>query len=191
MHTPLIGHIKTYIDIDDKTVDVIHKYFVPVFLNNKDFLLQTGQICKSLYFVSKGCLRMFIYNEKGIEQITQFALENWWIADYFSFIDQKKTDYNIQAIEKSEIFSISYSSYYKLLTEAPSLEKYFRIIAQRALAAAQVRLMLNLTLSKEEMYLHFSSSFPDFVQRIPQYMLASYLGITPEYLSEIRKKTCK
>ena len=131
---------------------------------------------------------MFFYTDKGAEQITQFALENWWITDYFSFTDQNVSEYNIQVIEKSEILVIDHRSFDKLLEELPALERYFRIIMQRAVAASQLRIKLLYDLSKEELYLHFSSYFPEFVQRVPQYMLASYLGLTPEYLSEIRKK---
>lgn len=188
MHSNLIRHINRYISLEDNDVDVINKYFKSQLLKNKDMLLFEGQICKSYYFVDTGCLRMYFNNNKGIEQITQFALENWWITDYFSFIDQKPAEYNIQAIEKTRISSIDYLSYNKLLNEVPVLESYFRIIAQRGLAASQTRMKLIFDLSKEDMYLHFSKSFPEFIRRIPQYMLASFLGITPEYLSEIRKR---
>lgn len=188
MHSNLIQHISRYIQLEQSDVDAINTYFRSQVFKNKDMLLYEGQICRSYYFVDTGCLRMYFNNDKGSEQITQFALENWWITDYFSFIDQKPAEYNIQAIEKTKISYIDYLSYNKLLDEAPVLNRYFRIIAQRALAASQTRMRLIFELSKEDMYLHFSKSFPQFIQRIPQYMLASFLGITPEYLSEIRKR---
>lgn len=188
MHLSLISHIQRYIQLEEWEIDLICNCFTIMPLDDKDYLLHQGQVCRSYYFVGKGCLRMFFNNEKGIEQITHFALENWWMTDYFSFMDQKISDYNIQAIEESEIFSIDYRMYHKLLDDVPILERYFRMMSQRALAASQVRMRLMFDLSKEDMYLQFSSSFPQFAQRIPQYMLASYLGLTPEYLSKIRKK---
>ncbi|MDL2215201.1 Crp/Fnr family transcriptional regulator [Dysgonomonas sp. OttesenSCG-928-M03] len=188
MTTALITHIRRYINISDEDLKVIQEYFTPISLKNKEFVLQDGQICKSYYFVEKGCLRMFFINDKGTEQITQFALENWWLADYFSLSDQKPSRYYIQSVGKSEVLSISHQSFEKLLSELPSLERYFRIIMQRAVAASQQRIKLLYSLSKEELYLHFNSYFPEFSQRVPQYMLASFLGLTPEYVSEIRKK---
>jgi len=188
MHINLINHIRKYVPLEDDDINSINDHFKHKTLKNKDYLLQSGQICKSFYFVDKGCLRMFFYNSKGIEQTVQFAIEDWWITDYFSLFDQTKSEYNIQATENSGILCIDYNDYNNLLREAPVLESYFRIMAQRALASSQWRLRLIFELSKEEMYLQFSSSFPQFVQRVPQYMLASYLGLTPEYLSEIRKR---
>lgn len=132
---------------------------------------------------------MFYNNDKGFEQIIQFAIEGWWLTDYFSIDSQQASEYNTQAIEASEILSIDKASFDKLTEKAPLLERYFRVMAQRGLAASQFRLKQIFSLSKEEMYLHFNSLFPYFIQRVPQYMLASYLGITPEYLSEIKKKS--
>lgn len=188
MYPALINHIRNYIELDEDQIQIIYKYFRRLNLKNKEYLLEEGQICKSYFFIEKGCARMFFYTDKGAEQITQFALENWWITDYFSFTDQNVSEYNIQVIEKSEILVIDHRSFDKLLEELPALERYFRIIMQRAVAASQLRIKLLYDLSKEELYLHFSSYFPEFVQRVPQYMLASYLDLTPEYLSEIRKK---
>lgn len=188
MYPKLIHHIQSYIKLEEHQIETIYKYFKRLNLKNKEFLLEEGQICRSYFFIEKGCTRMFFYTNKGAEQITQFALENWWITDYFSFADQKPSEYSIQAIEKSEIIAIDYQSLEKLLKEVPIMERYFRIIMQRGLAASQFRMKLLYDLSKEELYLHFNSHFPEFIQRIPQYMLASFLGLTPEYLSEIRKK---
>lgn len=188
MHTELINHIQKYIQLDEANIQAIYSHFRSLSVENKEYLVREGQICKTHYFVNKGCLRMFYNSDKGLEQIVQFAIEGWWLTDYFSIDTQQTSEYNIQAIETSEILSIDKASFDKLTEEVPALERYFRIIAQRGLAASQFRLKLIFNLSKEEMYLHFSSLFPEFVQRIPQYMLASYLGISPEYLSEIKKK---
>jgi len=122
------------------------------------------------------------------EQITQFAIDNWWITDYFSFIDNKPSEYYIQAVERTEIQSINANSFEEIVKKIPQMERYFRINMQRALAASQLRVKYMFELSKEEFYTQFCISFPEFVQRVPQYMIASYLGLTPEYVSELRKK---
>ena len=188
MYPNFINHIRRYVALDDDAVDVLNTYIKPVLLKKKEFLLKEGQICRSIYFVEKGCLRMFFVNNKMSEQITQFALESWWISDFFSFIDNKPSEYFIQTVEKSEIVSIDARSFEMMLKELPQMERYLRIVMQRALAASQLRIKNMYELSKEEFYTHFCTSFPEFVQRVPQYMIASYLGLTPEYVSELRKK---
>lgn len=188
MYSNLIKHIKRFVELNENEIPVLDKYIKSFDLNKKEYLLLEGQICKSLYFVEKGCLRMFFINKKATEQITQFAIDSWWISDYFSFLDNKPSEYNIQTIEKSKILSIDILKLEDLLKELPQLEKYFRIIAHRDLAASQRRNKYLYEMSKEEFYKHFTTSFPEFVQRVPQYMIASYLGLTPEYVSELKKK---
>jgi CRP-like cAMP-binding protein len=188
MYSDFIDHIRKYVELDAAAVEVLNTYVKTIKLKKKEFLLKEGQICRSLYFVEKGCLRMFFVNDKMSEQITQFALENWWISDFFSFVDNKPSGYYIQAVENSDILSIDVQSYEAMLKDVPQMERYLRIIMQRALAASQLRVKYMYELSKEEFYIHFCESFPEFVQRVPQYMIASYLGLTPEYVSELRKK---
>jgi len=183
-----IAHIRRYVELSEQDVETIESYVYPLELKKREFLVTEGQVCKYYYFVEKGCLRMFYVNEKMTEITVQFALETWWLSDYFSFARQMPSEYSIQAVEKSLAIAIDYSEQDKLFAEVPQLERYFRIMMQRALAASQLRIKLIYQLSKEEMYRHFNASFPAFFQRVPQYMIASYLGITPEYLSELRKK---
>jgi len=183
-----ISHIKKYVTLSEKDIAILESYIHLLEVKKKEFLLSEGQVCRCNYFVESGCLRMFYHNDKMVEQTTQFALESWWLSDYFSFPKQKPSEYFIQAVEKSIIIAIDFNQQEKLFAEVPQMERYFRIMMQRALAASQLRVKLIYQLSKEEMYKHFSNSFPQFLQRVPQYMLASYLGLTPEYLSELRKR---
>src|SRR6478609_8574802 len=184
----LIAHIKNYISIDDNEASQLLSYLKISSIVKKELLLKEGEVCRHNYFVEKGCLRMYFVNDKGTEQITQFAIENWWIADYMSFDRQTPSPFYIQAIENAEIIFIDHLRQEELLKEMPKMERYFRLVLQRAYAAHQLRIKFLYDFSKEESYKHFISGFPGFAQRIPQYMLASYLGFTPEYLSEIRKK---
>jgi len=186
--TTLIEHIRKYVDLNEQEVQILEKYTKPKSFRKKENLLSEGQVCRSLYFVEKGCLRMYFLNSKAAEQITQFALEGWWLTDFLSFMDNKPSEYYIQTIETSNVISIDAHVYDDLIKELPQLERYFRIIMQKNLAASQLRTKYLYEMSKEEFYYHFNTSFPDFVQRVPQYMLASYLGLTPEYVSQLRKK---
>ena len=188
MQKSIIQHVRGFIDLSESEVIVFNKYVETHQLQKKEFLIQERSVCKHLYFVEKGCLRMYFINKKGAEQITQFALDGWWISDYQSFMNCSPSDYYIQTIEESRIVSIDNQNLDRLLFELPKLERYFRIIMQKAFAGAQIRSKLLYEMSKEEFYIHFSTSFPEFMQRVPQYMIASYLGLTPEYLSELRKK---
>ena len=187
-HANFIQNIRKFIDLEDNSIPVLEGFIRSSIVKKNEFLLKEGQVCRSLYFVEKGCLRMFFINKKSAEQITQFAIENWWLSDYFSFIGKNPSDYYIQAVEKSEVVVIDSLMFDELLKEIPQLEKYFRILMQKAVAAAQHRSKLQYQMTKEEFYQHFVTSFPEFNQRVPQYMIASYLGLTPEYVSELRKK---
>ena len=188
MHSALIEHITKFVDLNETETQSLQGYVKSHSFRKKENLLSAGQVCRSLYFVEKGCLRMFFLNSKSAEQITQFAIDGWWLTDFFSFMDKVPSEYFIQTIEPSEVISIDMQVFDDLLKELPQLERYFRIIMQKNLAASQLRTKYLYEMSKEEFYLHFSTSFPEFVQRVPQYMLASYLGLTPEYVSELRKK---
>jgi len=188
MSTQLIQHIRTRTVINDEDVDRILSFFKKVQVRKKENLLSNGKVCKTHYFVLKGCLRMFFINEKGVEQTTQFAIENWWLSDYMSFNLQEASDFCIQAVEKTELITIDFHAQEQLMAEVPAMERYFRMIYQKAYAASQRRVRYMYEHSKEEQYHLFNNSFPEFTQRIPQYLLASYLNFTPEYLSEIRKK---
>jgi len=188
MHRGLIDHIRKFVDLDEKAEHILDGYIKSHSYRKKENLLSNGQVGRSLYFVEKGCLRMFFINSKSAEQITQFAIEGWWLADFFSFMDNKPSEYYIQTIEPSKVIAIDNRVFDNLLKELPQLERYFRIIFQKNLAASQLRTKYLSEMSKEEFYYHFSTSFPEFIQRVPQYMVASYLGLTPEYVSELRKR---
>jgi len=188
MYPNLIKHIRNYVDLNETELPILYKYIKTIQVAKKELLLEEGQICKSNYFVEKGCLRMYYINSKAEEQTFQFALENWWMTDYKSLIDKTPSEYFIQAIEKAQIVSLDYQKQEQLFEELPQMERYFHMIMQRVSALTQLRIKNIYELSKEELFLDFSASFPGFVQRVPQYMLASYLGITAEYVSRLRKK---
>jgi CRP-like cAMP-binding protein len=184
----LKDHIRKFIEINDEDLSSVLMFFKVSTPRKKENLLIEGKICKSNYFVSSGCLRMFFINEKGVEKTTQFALEHWWLADYFSFQNQIASSFYIQAVERSEVWSIDLPEHENMLRQFPQMERYFRLVHQTTNAATQVRIRYLYDFSREENYRYFLANFPEFIHRVPQYLLASYLGMTPEYLSELRAK---
>jgi len=182
------AHLDKFITLNDDEFVSVFSFFQVLDVKKKQDLMLNGEVCKSMFFVLKGCLRKFFVNEKGIEQTTEFAIENWWITDTFAYERQIKSDFNIQAVEKSTILMIDLQAQEELLKKHPAMERYFRMIYQRAYAASEKRIRYLYELSREELYIHFSTQYPWFIQRIPQYLIASFLGFTPEYLSEIRAK---
>ena len=183
----LTQHLRKYTEVPEKEVQPILSYFRAVTVAKKVSLLEAGQVCQHHYFVGKGCLRMFFINEKGNEQTLQFAIESWWLTDHQSFSTQQETDFCIQAVERCELLTIDFNAQEHMLNAHPCMERYFRKIYEIAYRVAQQGMKFRYNLSGEDLYLHFVNDFPGFANRIPQYLLASYLGITPEYLSEIKK----
>lgn len=181
-------HLRKFIKIDEEEFETVLSYFTLREVKKKENLLMEGDVCRSQYFVLSGCLRMFFMNEKGVEQTTQFAIENWWITDNMAYERQQASAFHIQAVEYSHVLKIDHHEQEQLLQLLPKMERYFRFIYQRAYAASQRRIRFLYEFTREELYHHFNDHYPEFVQRLPQYLIASYLGFTPEYLSEIRSK---
>ena len=188
MYQILKEHLNKFITLNDNDFDEVLKFFNIKIFDKKENLLEEGQICRYHYFVLNGLLRKFFINEKGMEQTTEFAVETWWITDNIAYEQKLPTSFYIQAVEKSEVLYISQENQEKLVEQFPIMERYFRFIYQRAYSASQMRIKYLYSLSKEEFYHQLVSKQPEFVQRVPQYLIASFLGFTPEYLSEIRKK---
>jgi CRP-like cAMP-binding protein len=138
--------------------------------------------------VEKGILRSYTVDEKATEHIVQFAMEGWWIGDHYSFITGEPSAYTIDALEDAELLLITAVSMEQMFEKIPKMERYFRILLQNNMIAMQRRVLASLSLSSEEKYTRLVNTYPDIIQRVPQHMIASYLGITPETLSRIRKQ---
>lgn len=188
MYSALFKHIDKFVKLDPEEQKLLVSLLSSSRYKKKAFLHEAGETCRSNYFVVSGCLRLYFIDIKGAEQTTQFAIENWWISDLTSFLAQKPSDFYIQAAEETEVIVIEHRHYDELFEKLPKLEKYFRLIFQKLHQAAQVRIKYLYSQTAEERYINFNKLFPEFVQRVPQYMLASYLGFTPEFLSKIRAK---
>lgn len=160
-------------------------------LRKRQFLLQAEDPCKYEYFVLSGCLRSYYIDDKGQDHVVQFAVEDWWIGDMRAFITQTPAWLNIDALEDTEVLLLGYEALEQLYQKVPAFERYFRIRIQNAFVSEQMRLGNSLSKTAEERYLDFVKRYPQFEQRISQVQIASYLGMTPEFLSTLRGKIAR
>lgn len=188
MYELFFRHLNEKVGTDKKVEDQIRNFLTPKKIRKKQYLLQEGDVCKFIAFVEKGSLRSYTIDEKGVEHIIQFALEGWTIADLYSFLTSEPSTYNIDALEDSELVLITQSAHEQMLKEIPKYESYMRIQVTGAYIAMQKRLTSIISLPLEERYKNLTSVYPDIVQRVPQHMIASYMGLTPETLSRVRRK---
>jgi len=184
----LYKKVHDIINITDEEFEYAKTLFIPKKLRKKRFLLQDGDSCIYTTFVEKGLLRSFTVDDKGNEHILQFGMQGWWIADLYSFLTGEASEYNIEALEDSELLLITKPSWDLLLEEVPAFERYFRILIQNNLIATQRRLMGTMSTTAEERYTRLLQDFPDISQRVPQHMIASYIGVTRETLSRLRNQ---
>jgi len=188
MYRELLDHIKKYVQLEPHEAQLFCEKLELKKLKKKEFLLEPGRLCKGNYFVVKGCTRQFFINKKLTEQIIHFGIENWWIADQDSLLNNQSSTCYIQAVEETELLLLNEKDRISLFKEIPLLETYFRTMMQKSFVASQRRIGYIFNMTEEERYRHFTKLFPGFVQRVPQYMLASCLGFTPQFLSRLRAK---
>ncbi|MES2555898.1 MAG: Crp/Fnr family transcriptional regulator [Bacteroidota bacterium] len=160
-------------------------------VKKKTFLLQQGEICDFEAYINKGCIRNYFINENGSEVILQFGVEDWWVSDIASFHQQQPSHQFIETLEDCELLVLSVNAKEKLLRQIPKFERFFRLMVQRNLSSLQHRLMNTISMTAEEKYLDFSKRYPAIAQRVPQLQIASYLGISAEFLSKVRTRLAK
>ncbi|MEL6917760.1 MAG: Crp/Fnr family transcriptional regulator [Bacteroidota bacterium] len=187
MKEQIANYFNRYVAFEAREIDEFYQHLTTKIFKRKTYLVQEGDICKHYFFVTKGLLRSFYFDDKGNEKITQFAIENWWVTHLESFVLGSRSSVNIQAIENTTVLMINKSDLDTLYSKIPKLERLFRLITEKMLIAIQRKNEWYMHMNSIERYKQISSSIPHFMQRVPQYMIASYLEITPEYLSEIRK----
>ena len=170
-------------------------YFLSLLKNKKVrkklFLSQEGDISKGPFFVTKGILRSYTVDKNGFEHVLQFAPPGWWMADMYSLITQQPGSLSIDAVEDSDVLLLPKQELDKLYNEIPAFERFFRILAENALVTFQQRLIDNLSLTAKERYANFCKRYPLLIERLPQKQVASYIGVTPEFLSKMLKSKNK
>lgn len=187
-HNLILKNISRHIDLSPNE----EKYFLSILkqrsLRKRQYLLQAGDVCRYENFVTKGCLRAYTVDQEGEEHIAMFAMEDWWISDLYSFLTGTPATQHIEAMEESEVLQIEKDDLEKLYIEIPKFDRLMRLLLQNAFVATQQRILASISQTAEEQYLNFIKKYPALEQRVPQHQIASYLGITPETISRIRRK---
>lgn len=188
MYERLIESIRKKIALPDEEVDQLKSFFIPKKVRKRQYTLNAGDVCQYISFVEKGLLRSFTVDDDGQEHVVQFAIEGWWITDMGSFLSGEAALYNIEALEDSEILNLTKRSMDEMMDRHPRMERFFRLLTQNHIVALQRRAVAYMSLTAEEKYLKVMEIYPDIMNRAPQQQIASYLGITPETLSRIRRQ---
>lgn len=184
----LFENIEKHISLDEREKEYLLSVLKIRKLNRKEYLIRQGGACTSIYFVNEGSLRCFFVGEDSKESSIMFAFPGWWITDMRCFIQELPSDTFIQALESTEIAEISKSDYEQLFIRIPTFDRLFRILMQNAYIREQTRVFDHMTCSAKERYQRFISKYPRIEQLISQKHIASYLGITPEFLSYLKKE---
>ena len=184
----IVEYINKSVSLTAEEAEIFSSSFREVKIKKRQFIVQPNYIVKSRNYVLEGAFRAYVVDDKGQDSTIAFAIEDWWITDYNSYILQKPATMFVVALEDSVILEMSFEKEQELKKQNHKFETFFRIRAERTAAFMQQRIISNLTLSAEERYESFINKYPQIVQRVPQYALASYLGMTTEFLSRIRNK---
>jgi CRP-like cAMP-binding protein len=185
---PLIDHFAQYLALNDLETKELEPRLIERKIKRRQFILQQGDLCKHYTFVVDGCFRMYKVDDKGNEHNLQFAIEGGWIADIGSFHSEKPSELYIEAMEQSTILQIAKDDLLYLYTEYSVFDRFFRVLVENAFVNLQKRVLQNISATAEERYLDFLKNYPKLFNRISNVQIASFIGVTPEFLSKIRKE---
>jgi len=193
MHDSFIAYVKNYsaTPLAEGDIDLIKNTFLPKRIRKKQYLLQAGEVCKYSAFIVKGAMRQYSVDEKGAEHIVRLSVENWWAGDRESFIRLTPSIYNIDAWEDTDALLITYADFLSGLNKIPAINEMIKRLDENHAFALQKRVNASISLPAEKRYEDFTKQYPEFIQRFPQHIIASYLGVTKETLSRIRHHAVK
>ncbi len=184
----LINNFNQYFPLNTKECEEVKRVFTPRIVKRKAYLLQEGEVCQHYYFVVSGCFKMFAIDADFKEHNLQFAIENDWVADFQSFYDKTPSKLYIEAVEPAIVLQIAHADLLYLYINYHKFDRNFRIIIERKFIDYQNRILQNISSTAEERYIAFQKQYPHLLNRLPNTQIASYLGITSEFLSKVRKK---
>jgi len=183
---PLLQYFDRLIPLNNEEKELVLQKFHPRPYRKKQYVLQEGDVCAHFNFVVRGCLRIYKVDGKGTIHILQFATENYWINDLGSFHGLKPSDLNIDALEDTAVLQINRDDLIFLYTNAPKFDRIFRVLIENHFVSLQKRMLQNISSTAEDRYRFFLETYPHLISRLPQTQIASFLGITPEFLSRLR-----
>jgi CRP-like cAMP-binding protein len=184
----LLYSIAKQVDLNEKEAELLISFFTSKSVVKRDMILKEGDKCDNIYFVNTGIIRAFVLGENGKESTIMFAKEFWWITDMYCFLNSKPSMTYIEAVSDAELLVLSKNNFDVLLLKIPKLERFFRILMQNAYTREQLRVIENLTLNAEIRYENFTKKYPELIKQITLKQIASYIGISPEFLSVLRAK---
>ena len=184
-------HVLKHVDLSEEELSTFNSLLEFKKVPKKTILLHEGDICNFEAFINQGCVRNYYIDENGFEVILQFAIEDWWVSDIASFHDHRPSNIFIETLEDCELLLLSPETKAELLKKVPGLERMFRLMVQKNLSVLQKRFFKTITTSAKEKYLDFIERYPTIPQRVAQHYIASYLGISAEFLSKVRTKLSK
>jgi CRP-like cAMP-binding protein len=184
--TQITNYILRHIQLTPAEVDYFHSLLRIKKIKKKQYIVQPEFVCKYRSYVVQGAMRAYLVDNSGQEHTIAFAIDDWWISDYNSYIFQQPATLFVEALEETTLVQLDYNAEQLLKETNPKFEKFFRIITERSFAFLQKRMLNSLSMTAEERYEDFTSKYNNILQRVPQYALASYLGMSTEYLSKLR-----
>lgn len=184
----ILQNIQRYVDLDNQAKSDFLTIIRSSNVKKRQFIVQPNFTCTHPTYVAKGAFRSYFVSEDGVDHTIQFAIDDWFISDFNSYISQAPASLYVEALEDSSILQLAFEDVEDLCSKHVGFERFFRLVAQKSFAFSQRRILSNLGKTAEERYLEFLQMYPQIIERVPQYALASYLGMTPEFLSKIRKK---
>jgi CRP-like cAMP-binding protein len=187
----IIQNVSKYVQLTEPEVALFTSLLKSKKIRKRELLLRTGEISHCETFIVKGLLRAYTIDKSGYEHVVMFAMEDWWISDLYSFLTQTPSTQNIDALEDTEVLQIEKQDLERLYVQVPKFDRFFRILLQNAFVANQQRILASISQTAEEQYSAFIKKYPSLEQRVPQHQVASYLGITPETISRIRRSLIK
>lgn len=185
---PLLQHLKQYIQLTEAEEQIIIDHLTPRTFKRGEFLTKEGEINRYTNYIVSGATRVYYIDQAGQEHVIQLGMKNWWTSDFSSFITQTKGILYTEALEKTEVLSFSYEHLQEVYRQVPTMERFFRLLIQKAYAAFQRRVLESLSMDAEQRYLAFRDMYPDMDQHLSQKHIASYLGMSAEFLSKIKKR---
>ena len=193
MHESLIKYINSFAatPLTESEIELIENTFIPKKLRKRQFFLQEGEVCKYMAFIVKGAMRQYSVDDKGVEHIVQLSIENWWAGDRESYVMLTPSVYNIDAWEDTDVLLVTKADFLNRIDSIPAFAELTRRLDENYAIASQKRLNATISLSAEQRYAELAKAYPEFLQRFPQHIIASYLGITKETLSRIRSHAVK
>ena len=185
---PIVKNLLKTIALDPAEIDYFLSFLKEVTIKRRALILQAGDACRYQNYITKGCLRMFHIDKKGVEHILSFAIEDMWITDLYSYLTKTPATFSIDALEDTTVLQVEKASMQKVCDKIPKFERLFRLMLQKAFFTQQLRIMQHLSSTAEQRYQYFRKNFPGMERRVPQKQIAAFLGITPVFLSMLRRK---